>query len=102
MDSRIFNILFVDIETAAEHSSFEQVPDRLKEHWKRKASFLNKDIEVSPAELYEEKAAIYAEYGKVICVGIGGFYLNKKGELCFKSRSLIRKYQYLQSEKHFR
>lgn len=91
MDSRIFNILFIDIETAAEYSTFKEVPDRLKEHWVRKSGFFAKEGDTPPADLYEQKAAIYAEYGKVICVGVGGFYLNSKGDLCFKSRSIAHK-----------
>jgi 3'-5' exonuclease len=88
MDPRIFNILFIDIETAAEYPSFDEVPDRLKEHWERKSGFLKRDAIASPAEMYEEKAAIYAEYGKVICIGLGGFYLDSKKQLCFKSRCI--------------
>jgi 3'-5' exonuclease len=88
MDPRLFNVLFIDIETAAQYASFEQVPDRMKPHWERKAGFLSKEEEVKPADLYTDRAAIYAEFGKVICIGIGGFYLNKKGELAFKTQSI--------------
>jgi 3'-5' exonuclease len=67
------NILFIDIETVSAYDSFESVPERLKELWVKKAKTF-KNTELSPAELYFEKAGIFAEYGKIICVGVGGFY----------------------------
>lgn len=84
-DPRIFNILFLDIETAAQEPSFDKVPERLQKHWERKASFFQKNEDKSAAELYEDKAAIYAEFGKVICIAVGGLFLNKNKELCFKT-----------------
>jgi 3'-5' exonuclease len=67
------NILFLDIETVSAYDSFESVPERLKELWVKKAKTF-KNTELSPAEFYFEKAGIFAEYGKIICVGVGGFY----------------------------
>jgi DNA polymerase elongation subunit (family B) len=90
MDSRLFNVLFIDIETAAQFASFEEVPDRLKPHWERKAGQLSKNEDFDVSEVYKDKAAIYAEYGKVICVGVGGFYMNKAGELSFKAQSIVQ------------
>lgn len=73
-DRQLKNILFVDIETAAQHAHFSEVDERLQKHWERKASFLKNEAELSAAEMYVDRAGIYAEYGKVICISFGGFY----------------------------
>ncbi len=78
--SQLKNILFIDIETAAQSADFENIDDRLQKHWERKASFLKNDDNLTAAEMYVDRAAIYAEYGKVICISFGGFY-EDEGEL---------------------
>jgi hypothetical protein len=74
------NTLFIDIETAAQSADFEGVDERIQKHWERKASFLKNDGNLTAAEMYVDRAAIYAEYGKVICISFGGFY-EEEGEL---------------------
>ncbi|MCX7861818.1 MAG: 3'-5' exonuclease [Bacteroidales bacterium] len=68
----IENILFLDIETVPQYESYEMMPDAMKLFWKNKAERLSK--EESPEKIYE-RAGIYAEFGKIICIGIG--YLMK-------------------------
>ncbi len=68
------NILFLDIETVSLTADFASLPDRLKAHWENKAQRLKPE---DPSDLlYFERAAIYAEFGKVLCIGVGGFYEN--------------------------
>jgi hypothetical protein len=74
------NTLFIDIETVAQSASFDDVNERLQKHWERKASFLKNDNDFTAAEMYVDRAAIYAEYGKVVCISFGGFY-EEEGEL---------------------
>jgi predicted PolB exonuclease-like 3'-5' exonuclease len=74
------NILFIDIETVAQSASFENVNERLQKHWERKASYLKNDNDLTAAEMYVDRAAIYAEYGRVVCISFGGFY-EEEGEL---------------------
>ncbi len=79
------NILFIDIETVSITKEFDELPQRLQEHWKKKASRL-KNEEGQPLEkLYFDRAAIYAEFGKVICIGVGGFY---EQDTKFKAKTL--------------
>lgn len=68
---QLSNILFLDIETVSQQSSFEELPDGWKALWKRKAEILlrNKEDE-TPAGIYG-RAAIYAEFGKIICISCG-------------------------------
>lgn len=81
--SLLSNILFLDIETVSQTKDFESLPERLQEHWKKKAKRLN-DQE-PPEDLYFEKAAIYAEFGRVLCIGLGAFFENDEK---FKVRTL--------------
>ena len=62
-------ILFLDIETVAQKATFSELDNDFKKHWERKASFLSKDEE-TPEEIYD-KAGIYAEFGKIVCISVG-------------------------------
>ncbi|MCR9065244.1 MAG: 3'-5' exonuclease [Cytophagales bacterium] len=88
MNPQLFNILFIDIETTAGFRDFSELPDRMKPLWERKAAYLKNEKELSGAEMYSERAAIYAEFGKVICIGVGGYFINKEGKLDFKTKTL--------------
>ncbi len=73
------NILFIDIETAPAFESYSSVPERLQKLWDKKAAFIDKSGEQSPEELYN-RAGIYAEFGKVICIS-AGYYRNEEFRL---------------------
>lgn len=68
------NILVIDIETVSAVSDFSELPQRFREHWEYKASHIKNDEEYSAEELYFKKAAIYAEFGKIICISAGFFH----------------------------
>lgn len=79
------NILFLDLETASQEASFEQLSERFRHLWEKKSAVLKRDS--PPAEVYTEKAAIHAEFGKIICIGIGYFH-RENGEIAFRTRVL--------------
>ena len=87
MDYRLKNLLIIDIETAATHQKFNQLPKTLQKHWERKAQFFRNEGELTPDELYQDRAAIYAEYGKVITIALGAFYQPKNQGLSLKVKS---------------
>jgi DNA polymerase elongation subunit (family B) len=62
-------ILFLDIETVAQKSNFEELNDQFKNHWEHKAKFIAHNEE-TPEEIYE-RAGIYAEFGKIVCISVG-------------------------------
>lgn len=64
-------ILFLDIETAPQYPSYNEVPDTFRKLWDLKAKRLVSDKE-APADVYKQ-AGIYAEFGKVVCVTVGMF-----------------------------
>lgn len=65
------NILFLDIETVPQYSSYAELPEDWKLLWDHKASFLLKNKEDETAESIYPRAGIYAEFGKIICIGCG-------------------------------
>jgi len=69
---KIENILFLDIETAPLTYKYSDLDTNEKELWDKKWNY-NPDNK--PAELYA-KAGVYAEFSKVICIGLG--YYNGK------------------------
>lgn len=74
-------ILFLDIETASQSADFDSLSPRLQQEWiKKEALIQDKDKEIESGELYFQKAGIYAEFGKVICVGVGYFHFDKENE----------------------
>ncbi|MEJ5264334.1 MAG: 3'-5' exonuclease [Bacteroidales bacterium] len=64
-------ILFLDIETVPVAPSYDQLSSSLQKFWDKKSRYLVREDE-TPAELYE-RAGIYAEFGKVVCIGCGIF-----------------------------
>jgi DNA polymerase elongation subunit (family B) len=65
------DILFIDIETASCKASYEELDEPMRLLWDKKAAALGKTELSAVSELYLEKAAIYAEFGKVIAIGLG-------------------------------
>ncbi len=66
-------ILFLDIETVPLVYQYQDLDTTTKELWDKKWQY-NKDI--SPEQQYL-KAGIYAEFAKVVCIGIGMFSKGK-------------------------
>lgn len=62
-------ILFIDIETVSQVRDYESLPERFKHAWEKKAKIIAKDS--TPNDVYFEKSAIFAEYGKVVVIGMG-------------------------------
>ena len=72
------NILFLDIETASSTESFAELDPRLQPEWIRKERLIRRESVLEPGELFFERAGIHAEFGKVICIGVGYFQVKKK------------------------
>jgi hypothetical protein len=78
---RIEDILFLDIETIPAYSSYQELPKVYQDLWDKKAKLLAKNEEDTAENLYE-RAGIYSEFGKIICISVGAF---KDGKLWLKS-----------------
>lgn len=73
LDKQYKNILVIDIETVSAFREYGDMDERLQNMWNKKASFLHTEEEQTSEELYFSKSAIYAEFGKVICISVGIF-----------------------------
>jgi 3'-5' exonuclease len=80
------DLLFIDIETVAATSDYQSLDERLKEQWARKASFLRRDQPKTDEEIYHDRAGIYAEFGKIICISVGKFCDQETGELGLRTK----------------
>ncbi|MDP4227888.1 MAG: 3'-5' exonuclease [Bacteroidota bacterium] len=68
-DYKLENILFLDIETVPAYAGFEDVPEVFRKLWDKKSSNFRNDEE-SASDVYQ-RAGIYAEFGKVVCISCG-------------------------------
>jgi uncharacterized protein YprB with RNaseH-like and TPR domain len=67
----IQNILFLDIETVPQAPGYDQLADDWKVLWNNKANVLLRNREDETPETIYERAGIYAEFGKIICISCG-------------------------------
>ena len=79
------NILFLDIETVPLVYEYQHLSETTRELWDKKWQF-NKDI--SPESQYQ-KAGIYAEFAKVVCIGVGYFNQSKFRVTTFSSENEV-------------
>lgn len=83
------SILFLDIETASLTESFEELDPRLQDEWVKKERLIKTTEEghIDPGSLYFDRAGIHAEFGQIVCIGVG-YYQRKKKEkkLVFRSK----------------
>jgi 3'-5' exonuclease len=64
--------MFIDVETVSYKKDYEQLDDNLKYLWQKKSNLLFKE-DTNYAATYKRGAAIYAEFGKIVCVCLGYF-----------------------------
>jgi 3'-5' exonuclease len=80
------DILFVDIETVAATSDYDSLDERIKAQWARKAGYLRRDGQATEEQIYHDRAGIYAEFGKIICIAVGKFCDTEAGELGLRTK----------------
>ncbi len=71
------NILFLDIETVPEFEQFSDLDVDKQALWESKSKYQRKDD--FTAEEFYERAGIWAEFGKIVCISVG--YFNFHGDL---------------------
>lgn len=71
------NILFLDIETVPEFEEFTGLTKEKRELWEQKTAYQRKE-EITADEFYE-RAGIWAEFGKIVCISVGYFVF--KGDI---------------------
>lgn len=63
-------LLFLDIETVPEVYKFEDLDEKTQVFWDQKMKWQSERDGLSSEELFE-KAGIYAEFGKIVCISVG-------------------------------
>jgi predicted PolB exonuclease-like 3'-5' exonuclease len=74
---KLDNILFLDIETVPEQEHFDSLDPEMKNLWEHKTQYQRKE-EFSGEEFYD-RAGIWAEFGKIVCISVGYFII--KGDI---------------------
>lgn len=79
-------ILFFDIETVPLEYDFKNLDERGQDLWSKKTRFIQERESLSAEAVYD-RAGIYAEFGKVVCISMG-FVLQKEGETQIRLKSI--------------
>jgi len=82
------NTLFIDIETVSGESDFSLLSERMKHFWLKKAKNVSNPQSLALEDLYVDRAALFAEFGKIIVIGMGFLYQNKEKELSLKVKTI--------------
>ncbi|MDQ2719787.1 MAG: ribonuclease H-like domain-containing protein [Bacteroidota bacterium] len=81
----IENLFLIDIETVSEKEHFHFLDDEWKDLWKEK-NIKNLPLNTSAEEYYPMRAAILAEFAKIVCISFGYFKKeNNEWQLRIKS-----------------
>ncbi len=76
LNQKIKNILFVDIKTVSQSDSYQNLSPHLQKFWEKKFSY-QRDETLSIEDHYLQQASLQAEFGKIITIGVGYFYLDE-------------------------
>lgn len=63
-------ILFLDIETVPQVYQFDDLDEKTKTLFEAKTRFMIKE-DLGSDQVYDERAGIYAEFGKIVCISVG-------------------------------
>jgi len=97
----IKDVLFLDIETVPQYSSYDELSDRFKLLWSKKAERIENNNNVDSESVYH-RAGIYSEFGKIVCISVAffhgdelrvkSFYSNIEKELLEEFKELLDGY----------
>jgi DNA polymerase elongation subunit (family B) len=99
---KLADILFIDIETVPIVASFQDLPEKFKHLWEKKAESLKRNDTDQTADKLFERAGIFAEFGKIVCISCGyargsefrikSFYGDDEETLLSDFTSMLNKY----------
>ncbi|MBE7641451.1 3'-5' exonuclease [Salegentibacter sp. BLCTC] len=73
---KLEHILFLDIETVPEFENFNDLDEEKKLLWESKTQYQRKDD--FTAKQFYDRAGIWAEFGKIVCISVGFFNFKNK------------------------
>jgi uncharacterized protein YprB with RNaseH-like and TPR domain len=80
---KIEDVLFLDIETVPEVSSFDKLDAARQVLWDKKSKLFRNPEQT--AESSYERAGIYSEFGRIICISVG--FIKEKNPFSFRIKS---------------
>ena len=80
------NILFLDIETVPENEDFSSLDSEMQSLYEQKTQYQRKDD--FSAEAFYDRAGIWAEFGKIVCISVG-YFANKNDIRNFRVTSFF-------------
>ena len=80
------NILFLDIETVPEEAHFSALDSEIQSLYEQKTQYQRKDD--FSAEAFYDRAGIWAEFGKIVCISVG-YFVNKSDIRNFRVTSFF-------------
>ncbi|MBT8270484.1 MAG: 3'-5' exonuclease, partial [Bacteroidia bacterium] len=81
---KLQDILFLDIETVPEVENYDQLDSEKQQLWELKSKYQRK--EEFTAEEFYDRAGIWAEFGRIVCISVG-FFSHAYGEREFRVKS---------------
>ncbi len=83
-------ILFLDVETVPMAADYSELPETFQKLWEKKSLRIRSSEEENAESLFFEKAGIFAEFGKIVCVSAGFFRPGEEtGSLVFRVKSFF-------------
>jgi len=82
---KIEDVLFLDIETVPQCPDFQILDETTQQLWVQKATPMCKEGQ-TPESIYE-RAGIYAEFGKIVCISAGFVYYLADRQPAFRLKS---------------
>lgn len=88
----VANVLFLDIETVSNQPDYQALNPALKDLWGLKSKQIlrryEEELEEKEIEaLYPERAGIFAEFGKIVCISVGIVRRDKDKKLKVRLKS---------------
>lgn len=78
------DILFIDIETVPQKPGFGELSEHFQQLWEKKSVHFRDENQLA-SDVYE-RAGIYAEFGRIICIS-AGVIVQKNGERYYRVKS---------------
>ena len=95
--NNLTSILFVDLETASQKAQYADLDEMGKKLWadQCRQSYVERDYK-TPAnlsladlrDLYTGRASLHAEFGQIICIGVGYFHFDTPNEPTLRVKTL--------------
>ena len=84
---KVEDVMFLDIETVPESSAYELLNSAMQKLWDKKSRQFRAPDQTAQ-EVYE-RAGIYSEFGKIICISVG--LIREKNPFSFRLKSFFGK-----------